>query len=210
MDPPPVNEAESTTNREAAPLRLVVAAEPQRPRSRRIPDRRRLVAGSILAVASVCLAVRIAAETKDGREALDFGQGILKAVRSGSGFYWFVWSAMVGGLVPIIAARRLERQERNGAPPGGIRDQPDWRRRRTGGRSACRVVRLLPGEMARSTRPRRRWASILVARGSVPILVLSATILFLTVPVHEPPVRWVLWAYAAIGTTLGIRAVVRG
>ena len=223
MEPPSVNDIETKTDHGTAPLRLVVVAKPERRREKLVAGRwlvgRRwwiagllIVTGVILAIAAVWLAARIAAETKGVQEVLELGKGALSAMRSGSNYYWFVCSAIVWSMLLLIAARGPEEQERSGSTDGGggFQDAPHRRRRRIDDRSASRVVRFStdwwkPTLAARWSGPLARW--------SAPVIVLSATILpvilLLTFPLHESPVHWVLWAYAAIGTTLGIWAVAK-
>jgi|GEM_PF-5573884 len=209
MEPPSVNDIETKTDHGTAPLRLVVVAEPERRREKLLVGRRLagllIVAGVILAIASVWLAARIAGGTKGVREVLDLGKGALSAMRSGSNYYWFVCIAMVWSMLLLVVARGPEEQERSGSTDGGggFQDAPHRRRGRIDDRSASRVFRFSTDW----------WKPTLAARWSAPVIVLSATILpvilLLTFPLHESPVHWVLWAYAAIGTTLGIWAAAK-
>jgi hypothetical protein len=62
------------------------------------------------------------------------------------------------------------------------------------------------GVRGRAARFRKYRESKVTGRWSVFVIALCVTILLLTFPWHESPVHCVLWAYAALGTILGIQA----
>ena len=176
------------------PLRLLVFPASQYPPRKRFFNRRVLAFGlghlAGLAIAAAWLATRIVGEARGAPLTLPLAGAILRNMRNGPYYYFFVGLALVGCGLHFMAVRPwLELLERKESAAGGAPDAGDRGR---------------PQRVTPATSPCRDWESNLAAAWSVLALALSAIILILTVPRHGPPDHLFLWAYTAVGVAFNV------